>query len=322
MKKMLSIEYSAAELEIVSRYVEEMKDNKSIQNINEMIQQATQNENFDADAIDKSIEIVKRMFKSYNSNAENSEYLFSQDNDENTNKIKMYFFLIIYKLYVYLNSYVENTDTDKNNLFKKNLSFAIRHSNYFLYLEIKNKLRKIFASQFEGKDDTYINDKIADIINKIVKNIGTDKVTHNLIYSFKYIRDKRRELFKSIEENPEEKEEHLGDPVLSISSYFAHFEQPQKQEQEEEEEEEQEEEQEEVIENRDWLVLNNIDEKSTKFELNNDTIIIEFRDFPNFCYLNLFITSNEELRKEILKNNIGTLNMKIVDDYMKSNNIK
>ena len=88
--------------------------------------------------------------------------------------------------------------------------------------------------------------------------------------------------------------------MLSITSYFSHFE---KQELEEEA--------------RDWLVLNNIDEKSTKFELNNDTIIIEFRDFPNYCYLNLFIDGNDELRREIVKNNIGTLNMQIVDDYIK-----
>ena len=64
-------------------------------------------------------------------------------------------------------------------------------------------------------------------------------------------------------------------------------------------------------------MLHNIDEKSTKFDLSNDIIIIEFRDFPNYCYLNLFLTSNDQIRNEILQNNIGTLNMKIIDDYVK-----
>ena len=295
MKKLLSIEYSSKELGIVSNYVEKMGDNKSIQNINQMIQQMTKNESFDMDAIDNALEIVKQIFKSYNSNSENKEFLLP-DNNEDVHKIKMYFFLIIYKLFIYLNSYVENSDTNENNLFKKNLSFAVRHNNYVLYLEMKKCIQKIFG----GKVD---NEKIIQIINSLVKNITSNRVTYNLIYKFKYIRDKKKELHKSIEENPEEREEHIGNPLLSITSYFSHFE---KQEQEED--------------TRDWLVLNNIDEKSTKFELNDDTIIIEFRDFPSYCYLNLFLGGNDELRQEILKNNIGTLNMKIVDDYMKANN--
>jgi hypothetical protein len=270
----------------------QMSDNKSIQNINQMIQQMSKNENFDMDAIDNALEIVKQIFKSYNSNSENREYLLPDD-DELVHVIKMYFFLIIYKLFIYLNSYVENSDTNENNLFKKNLSFAVRHNNYFLYLEIK----KCIGTLFGGKVD---DAKIQQIINSIVYNITNNRVTYNLIYNVKYIRDKKKELHKSIEENPEEKEEHIGNPLLSITSYFSHFE---KQELEEEA--------------RDWLVLNNIDEKSTKFELNNDTIIIEFRDFPNYCYLNLFIDGNDELRREIVKNNIGTLNMQIVDDYIK-----
>jgi len=96
---------------------------------------------------------------------------------------------------------------------------------------------------------------------------------------------------------------YYGDPLYSISSYFSHFE---KNDIEEEE-------------NKDWLVLNHIDEKSTKFELNNDAIIIEFRDFPTYCYLYLFLTSNDEIRNKIIEAdlNLGSLNLQIVNDYMK-----
>jgi hypothetical protein len=60
MKKLLSIEYSNKEFEIVSNYMSQMSDNKSIQNINQMIQQMTKNESFDMDAIDNALEIVKQ----------------------------------------------------------------------------------------------------------------------------------------------------------------------------------------------------------------------------------------------------------------------
>ena len=300
MKKLLSIEYTSKQLEIVKKHVKELTDNKSIQNINELIEQTMKNESFDLDAIDNSLEIVKKIFKSYNSDTENKEYLFVSEND-NTKKLKMYFFLIMYKLYIYLNSYIQNKEENESILLKKNLSFAVRHTNYILYLEIKKIIRKIFASKFEGKDETYINDKIIRIIHNIVKPLVKEKEVYNLLYKFKYIRDKKRELHKLIQENPEEKDEYFGDPLYSVLNYFAYFE---KQDEDEEE-------------TKDWLVTNNIDEKSTKFELKNDTIIIEFRDFPAYSYLNLLISSDDNLRKNILQNNIGTLNMKIISDFMK-----
>ena len=88
MKKLLSIEYSSKQLEIVKKYLE--KSNKNIEGINELIEQTMRNENFDLDALDNSLEVVKKMFKSYNNEKQNSEYLFVSDN-VNTKKLKMYF---------------------------------------------------------------------------------------------------------------------------------------------------------------------------------------------------------------------------------------
>lgn len=295
MKKLLSIEYTSKQLEIVKKNLE--KSNKNIDNINEMIEQTMKNESFDLDALNNSLEIVKKIFKIYNSDKENSKYLFVSDNN-NIKKIKMYFFLIMYKLYIYLNSYLQNNES----LFKKSLSFAVRHNNYYLYLEAKKIIRQIFATEFKEKDEKYINDKIVEIISNIVKPISKIKEVYFLIYNFKYTRDRKKDLNKILQENPEIL---FGNPLYSISSYFAHFENGHENEDEK----------------RDWLVSNNIDEKSTKFELNNDTIIIEFRDFPSYCYLNLLINGDDNIREEILKNNVGTLNMKIVNDYMKLHNM-
>jgi hypothetical protein len=301
MKKLLSIEYTSKQLEIVKKYLE--KSNKNIENINEMIEQTMRNENFDLDAIDNALEIVKNLFKIYNSDKENREYLFVSDNN-NTKKLKMYFFLIMYKLYIYLNSYLQNKEDNNESLFKKSLSFAVRHNNYYLYLEIKKIIKQIFASEFKDKDEKYINDKIVEIINNILKPINTEKKVYFILYNVKYTRDRKKELHKLLKVNPEESEIYFGNPLYSISSYFAHFENENEED-----------------EKRDWLVANNIDEKSTKFELNNDTIIIEFRDFPSYCYLNLLISSDDNIREEILKNNVGTLNMKIINDYMKLHNM-
>jgi hypothetical protein len=71
---------------------------------------------------------------------------------------------------------------------------------------------------------------------------------------------------------------------------------------------------------RDWLVKKSIDEKSTKFDLSDDNIIVEFRDFPTYCYLELFASGSEEQRQELLKLNIGTLNMKIVEPLLQKKN--
>jgi hypothetical protein len=68
MKKLLSIDYSSKQLKVVKKYLENLKDNTNIGNINEMIVQTMKNESFDLDAVDSSLEIVKKLFTIYNSN--------------------------------------------------------------------------------------------------------------------------------------------------------------------------------------------------------------------------------------------------------------
>jgi hypothetical protein len=128
-----------------------------------------------------------------------------------------------------------------------------------------------------------------------------------LLYDYSYPKNERNKIMRELQENPKESEkyqaikmEYHGNPLCFVSSYFDHFEKDDIEEGEE----------------RDWLVANHIDEKSTKFELRDDTVIIEFRDFPSYSYLYLFVNSDTALQHQIAKNNMGTLDMRILQEYM------
>jgi hypothetical protein len=114
------------------------------------------------------------------------------------------------------------------------------------------------------------------------------------IYDTIEIKNKHRRLEITLKNEPSHSNNYFGNPLYSLTSYFEYF----------------------FTKNDDWLVTNNIDEKSTKFELSDNTIIIEFRDFPFYMYLYMYITSNDSIRNDIIQNNVGTLNIKNIKDYM------
>ena len=99
------------------------------------------------------------------------------------------------------------------------------------------------------------------------------------------------------------KQNYFGDPLYSILTYFKYFESQQNTD----------------FAVSDWLVIKDIDSKSTKFDLKNDIIIVEFRDFPTYMYLYLYDTGSNNVKDQLLTKNIGTINMKIVNDYMSDN---
>ncbi len=232
--------------------------------------------NYDEYAIETSFNIMIMLFK----NKQMSKYNLEQD-DKYVKMLKMYMFLIIYKLFIYLNSFISAIGTSENML-KKHLSFAIRHSNHSLFLEMKKILIKLLGNE----------NKIKEFLSTLLNNPNLDK----MIYDTNLIKNKRRSLLVSLKTNNEDSENYFGNPVKSIENYFEYL----------------------YEKNDDWLVVNNIDEKSTKFDLSENTIIIEFRDFPFYMYSYLYLNSNDSLKNDIIANNIGTLNVKIVKDYMKS----
>lgn len=225
-----------------------------------------------------SLKITNLLFRNYKSNI----YKFIEK-DPLVKTLKMYFFLIIYKLFIYINSYIPEEGTSEN-MFKKHLSFVVRHSNYILFLEIK----KILSQMFFNNDDKDIRLKqfITEFLNiKILEKI----------YDITEIKNKRRKLEITLKNDPSLSNNYFGNPLYSFTSYFEYF----------------------FTNNDDWLVTNNIDEKSTKFELSDNTIIIEFRDFPFYMYLHMYITSNDSIKNDIIQNEVGTLKIQTIKDYIK-----
>lgn len=265
----------------IVNFINMNKNNPNVNEITNTLNNYAENINYDLYAIYHTFNIVNKLFKQYEKINPDKKYSF---NSTENKKLKMYIFLLLYKLLIYLNSYIE-----LGNMLKKHLSFAVRHNNYVLFLEIKNQIKTIFASEFNGKDENYVTNEINKIILKLFNENELNK-----LYDTSYIKNQKIKLNLLINKNDKLKEKYDGNPLYSIISYINYFD----------------------TNNSDWLVDNDIDEKSTKFDLVNDTIIIEFRDYPLYSYMNIFFNSNDVIRTELIKNNVGTLNMGIVKQYM------
>jgi hypothetical protein len=251
-------------------------NNKNIQQLSKKVNAIKNNIDYYEYVITKSMNIVNLLFTNYN----NLYKTYTLNNDNNTTRmIKSYMFLIIYKIFTYLNSYVKHVD-EPSNLLKYWLPFAVRHYNYTLFLELKKLIKNAFNT-----DDT----NASTIINQLLD----DKIL-NSMYDSPDIKNKKTKLNIEVKNDPDLQSKYYGDPLFSIKSYFDYFDKF----------------------NADWLEANSIDEKSTKFDLKNDVIIIEFRDFPLYTYLELFSMADDKIKNEIIKNDVGVFNMRILNYFV------
>ena len=281
MIQLSSFDTVSKNIEILDRY----KENKLISDILETIEES------ELFFIEYSYKVVKNMFNAYNSDPRNSNYLFDSSND--VQKLKAYFFLIFYKLINYMNVYISRKRKISTTMLKYALPFAVRHYNSDLYFKIKDLVKKIFLPKFQNRS----NEEIDKIVVSIIQNIVSDDNTKE-VYMYKNIQKEHNKLLNSILSNPNLKEVRFGDPLYSVSSYFQYFETQNLEHQ------------------PDWLVKNNIDEKSSKFDLTNDDIMFEFRSFYEHAFLYLFLTGNDEVRENLLQNQHLTFNMKTIKSYI------
>lgn len=209
--------------------------------------------------------------------------------DDNTvKKLKMYLFVIFYKLFVYINVYIEMNEAaiaqGKLALFKYSTPFMIRHYNIDIYLRIKQLLQNIFKE---------------DNVDKYIDELIDDSLLETIFY-------KNRTAIKN-RKNVQD-EEDVGNPLYSINSYFKMF-------------EFENEDGEKYTLESDYLYLNNIDEKSTKFPLEDDRIIVEYRSTAEYLTYELYLRAETfEQKTEINDLAIGVLNMNVILPFLNNMN--
>jgi len=231
------------------------------------------------------LEFNNKLFNNYQMKQNEEMYKFPLQS-EDFKYFKAYMFLIFYKLYIYLNYYLT-----KNNLLKYSLSFAVRHENNVLYEEAEKYLRKFFSANFTGKKEEYIIQQIRNILFKLLD----PKIINNYFYIKTEIRDLHEELLQN-----QDDKNNFGRPELSIFSYFDYF----------------------LTKKRDWLTDNDVDTKSTKFNLDNNDVIIEFRDFPKFLIIELYLTGTQEIKNNLdfnLEESSLSIPISIFKKYMAEN---
>lgn len=190
---------------------------------------------------------LEDLFKTYNETTETKKISKTLKN-----QVFGYFFMIFYKIYMYMNSYITSDTSEEENYFKNHLTFSARHNNFMFYEKIKEIMSRTF------KNDT---------VNTIIALLNQPKILAKYIYTS---RSQRKALKTVLEPG----EEGYGDPSVSFISYFNHFEESAKRENSSSEEEEEKQSEE------DWFLNADVDVFSTHFKMPDDgSVIIENRLF-------------------------------------------
>ena len=241
---------------------------------------------------------VDQLIDGYNEKERNPKLKISktESNKMVIKQFKGYLGLILYKLYIYYNTYLEkesqNKDKPKENkkiiYFKDSLFFNPRHSNYDFYLEAKKCLSKLFGSGSETnkiKQNNVISTMIRkiilqpDILNQLLLD-DTSKVDENA--------------FLPSINKINKGDEKYGDPYYSLDSYFRFFEEPVDNDSNLY--------QDDTIIFYDWFQYKGVDKVSTQMDINNNVILVEARNFQKLLSNYIVSSSEPELKNEIMNN--------------------
>jgi hypothetical protein len=206
-------------------------------------------------------ECVDNLFKIHNETAA----IKIDKNTDMGKTLHLYLFLIFYKLNMFILNHAGIFA--KENYLKDFISFSSRHSNIVLFERIKEILKTHYG--LDGKDDDD-NTKIYQFIhqpnalNYVYEREEGDEddeadFDENDEYKYNY---------DAHVDNLSEDDPNFGNPLYSMISYFKYFD----------------------VNGADWLRENKYDTFSTTFELKNDEVLIEDR---NFMYeINLYLKNN------------------------------
>lgn len=270
-----------------TKYINAHKKNPNVKELVDLMDDYKRSYTVDVFYIDSAYNTVNKLVQNYIRS--NPEYAFTSS--KLITDLQAYLFIIFYQLIVYLNSYIENKSP-----LKYYLSFVFRHRNLDICAEIKRTIAELVAPQLEGKSKEEIDEIVSGILIKI---INQPKLLRRLYYS-NFISNVRKQYLKDVEENTIDPNANpiyaspVGNPLYSIVSYF-----------------------ERLTKNKDYIIFAYTD--STIFPIKNNTVIVEFRDFPTYIYLDAFMSATNEQRNEIIKRYVGTLTLKTLTEYASIN---
>ena len=228
---------------------------------------------------------VELLLKGYNQEETTYKIINNSSGDKTIYKsIRAYMFLILYKLFLFYNIYLQKKDT---KYFKDALFFNSRHSNYVLYQSLKQNIRVYFFGGFGSEEDTE-SDRIEQTCIDIIQRLFVQKsiLEKHLIEDINFV---RKNAF-SIKNRVEKSSSFYGNPAKSLISYFDFFENPYEYENINSEGE---------IIYYDWLEYKRIDAFSSKMDLNSDIVLIEFRAFTRVLSSYIYSILDTENKKKM-----------------------
>jgi hypothetical protein len=212
-------------------------------------------------------------------------------------QIKNYIVLILYKLYIYYNDYKPRGD--RSVLFKAMLALNVRHSNYALYVELK----KCLTLLFEDIREDSVN--IEDIIKRIF-------IQPAILYE--YLLTNKSHVRKgafNINNHLDKQNKHYGNPWYSLVSYFDFFEDPTDDDSNRFADD--------TLITHDWLEYDGVDASSTKMDINNNVVLVEFRTFPYLLKSYIFSILDPNEREEMntyTRDILGLLSVKTLHRFI------
>jgi len=235
---------------------------------------------------------VDMLFDEYNKKITEHKLVASRRSDPSVDILKNLLFLILYKIDRYY--YYKSSGKDGNKYFKDVLAVNCRHINALLYDELKTRLKKILSID----DTTAISVIKAIILQPKPMNLMVGTMKEQL----------RKGVFLS-SNTLDKKNNHYGDPMYSLCSYFDFFEDPINNTLASVSESS-------IVEPAiyDWLVYKNIDVFSSRQDIKDGVLLIECRNFQEMISMYAYSIADNELKEQMKKGACNIITKKYSED--------
>lgn len=252
------------------------------------IQSISQNSEDKFNVLNKIENTLNKLIESYNQREPTFKIIMTKQNAKIIRKIYGYLYLILYKLFMYYNNYLQ-VEKKQRTYFKNTLFFACRHDNNILYDEVKKNMKLLFMEQLNqmyNGDEREINNAISALIQRLV--VQEDILTQTFTKEYTKIRKNAFSPKNILEKNTT----RYGNPEFSLLSYFHFFENPTDNSFNVTIDGE--------LVTNEWFIMADIDTLSAKMELKNDIVLLEFRGFSKMLSNYLYNIADDSLKNMMI----------------------